>query len=1062
MGAAGLCTACDLALRVEARFCDGCGAPVAASPEHAEYKQVTVLFADVVRSMEIASAVGPERLREIMAEVMRCCTTVVRRYGGTVDKFTGDGVMALFGAPVALEDHALRACLAALDVHVEAQRLAGEVQTRDGIALRLRVGLNSGTVIAGEIGSGPMGYTAIGEQVGMAQRMESAAPPGEVMLSGSTARLVEHATVLGAPEVVPIKGADEPVPARRLLAVAAERSQAGRREPTLVGRIWEMTVVAGILDQSISGDGCVAGLVGPPGIGKSRIVGEAVKLAADRGVEVLSTFCESHTREVPFHVAARLLRNTFGVNDVQPAAARERVRVRIPGADPDDLLLLDDLLGIGERGVDSFGIAPDARRRRLVALLNAAALARTTPAVYVIEDAHWIDEASESMLAEFLNVVPQMAALALITYRPEYRGALSRTPGAQTLALAPLNAAQTTALTTELLGSHPSVAELTAQIAERAAGNAFFAEEIVRDLAERGVLDGDRGGYRCHGDVADIAVPGTLQAAIAARIDRLGTAAKHALNSAAVIGLRFRPELLTVVMGGTDENGETIAELLSAELIDQVAFTPRAEYAFRHPLIRTVAYESQLKSARAELHRRLAAEIERGDPGSADDNAALIAEHSEAAGDLRSAVGWHMRAGAWLAIRDLAAARTSWDRARHVADRLPDDDPNRTAMQIAPRSLLCGTVWRSGGGLADTGFDELRELCAAAGDKRSLAIGMAGLVMALNFNDDYRESSRLGSELAELVESIGDPTLEVALLFTVSYTKEQAGEVTEGLRLAQRTIDLADGDPSMGALIIGSPLVVVTTYRGLAKLCLGMNDWRSDADAAIAIATPLDPTSHVTAIMFKYILAVVIGALPADATALHDTAEALAIAEQFGDDFTLSIARLVRGLVLVQHGGPDHEEGFALLAEVHDAATKRRFTRVALAIADPVLAKRRARNGDLDGAIVLSRKALERMFDVGGMLWRGPATVVLVETLLQRGADVDLQDAQAAIDRLAAVPVDPGFVLHDIPLLRLRALLAQAYGDDAGHRMFMRQYCARAAAAGYEAAPHDAAPQPPA
>ncbi|MDT5192698.1 MAG: hypothetical protein QOI28_4949, partial [Mycobacterium sp.] len=245
MGAAGLCTACGLALREGARFCDGCGAAVAASSEQAEYKQVTVLFADVVRSMEIASALGAERLREIMTEVLQCCTTVVRRYGGTVDKFTGDGVMALFGAPAALEDHALRACLAALDVHVEATRLADEVESRDGIMLRLRVGLNSGQVIAGEIGSGPMGYTAIGEQVGMAQRMEAVAPPGGVMLSESTARLVEHSTVLGEPELVRIKGANDPVPARRLLAVAAERSQNSRREPTLVGRAWQMNTVAG-------------------------------------------------------------------------------------------------------------------------------------------------------------------------------------------------------------------------------------------------------------------------------------------------------------------------------------------------------------------------------------------------------------------------------------------------------------------------------------------------------------------------------------------------------------------------------------------------------------------------------------------------------------------------------------------------------------------------------------------------------------------------------------------------------------------------------------------------
>jgi class 3 adenylate cyclase len=214
MTAATACRTCGTEPRAGARFCDGCGAPVTQPDTRAEYKQVTVLFADVVHSMDIAAAVGPERLREIMTELVNRASAVVQRYGGTVDKFTGDGIMAVFGAPVALEDHAIRACLAALSVQQEVQRLAVDVRERDGVELQLRVGLNSGEVIAGEIGSGALGYTAVGEQVGMAQRMESVAPPGGVMLSAPTARLVEGAAALGESELVSIKGADKPVPAR--------------------------------------------------------------------------------------------------------------------------------------------------------------------------------------------------------------------------------------------------------------------------------------------------------------------------------------------------------------------------------------------------------------------------------------------------------------------------------------------------------------------------------------------------------------------------------------------------------------------------------------------------------------------------------------------------------------------------------------------------------------------------------------------------------------------------------------------------------------------------------
>src|SRR6185436_8323244 len=573
-----------------------------------EYKQVTVLFADVVHSMAIAAAVGAERLREIMADLAVHCAAVVRRYGGTVDKFTGDGIMAVFGAPVALEDHAVRACLAALGIQDETVRLAAEVKDRDGIDLRLRVGLNSGQVIAGEIGSGAFGYTAIGEQVGMAQRMEPVAPPGGVMLSASTARLVDGAAALGEPEMVRIKGADEPVLARRLLGMPEQHHAVARAESTLVGRRWEMSVVESLLDRAVDGHGAVVGVVGSPGLGKSRLVREVAAMARRRGVEVFSAFCESHTSQVPFHAVARLLRAATGVEGLDGQEARDRVRDRISDADPEDSALLDDLLGIADPDVSLAAIDPDARRRRLTALVNAASLARESPVVFVVEDAHWIDEVSESMLAEFFDVIPQTPSLVLLTYRPEYRGALAQVTGAQTIALAPLSDPETAALVSELLGPDPSVGVLGHAIAERAAGNPFFAEEIVREVAERGVVEGKSGAYISTAEGAEVSVPATLQATIAARIDRLRPEAKRTLSAAAVIGSRFSLGLLQML--GIEP---AVADLLAAQLIDQVRFTQQPEYVFHHPLIHAVAYESQLKSDRAEWHRRLAEAIENRD-----------------------------------------------------------------------------------------------------------------------------------------------------------------------------------------------------------------------------------------------------------------------------------------------------------------------------------------------------------------------------------------------------------------------------------------------------------------
>jgi class 3 adenylate cyclase len=722
MTAVAACPTCGTEPRENARFCHGCGSPVNDSDTRAEYKQVTVLFADVVHSMDIAVTVGPERLREIMTDLVDRCSAMVKRYGGTVDKFTGDGIMAVFGAPAALEDHAIRASMAALGVQEEAKRLAVDIQERDGVDLRIRVGLNSGQVIAGEIGSGPSGYTAVGEQVGMAQRMESVAPPGGVMLSASTKRLVDGAATLGESELVQIKGTQEPVVAYRLLGMREGYRAVGRGESSLVGRQWELSAVEGLLDRSVDGHGGVVSVVGSPGIGKSRLAQEVSAIAGRRTVEVFTTFCESHATDVPFRVVARLLRAATGVEGVEPGAARARVHAQVHDADPEDLALFEDLLGIPDPEFSLPKIDPDARRRRLTALVNAASLARTAPALYVIEDAHWIDAVSESMLADFLRVIPQTHSMVLISYRPEYRGALSRVPGAQRITLAPLSDAETSALVAELLGPDPSVAEIGRIITARSAGNPLFAEEITRELAQRGVLVGERANYSCHTDVTEVRVPATLQASIAARIDRLPPAAKRTLAAGAVIGSRFSSDLLASL--GIDA---CVEELIAAELIEQVRFTPGAEYAFHHPLIRTVAYEAQLKSDRAESHRRLAVAIETREPQSADQNAALIADHLQAAGDLRAAYGWHVRAATWATNRDITAARLRWERARTIADALPAADPNRTAMRIAPRRMLFAIAWRVHEHVADASFEELRELCNAAGDKASLAIAMTGL-----------------------------------------------------------------------------------------------------------------------------------------------------------------------------------------------------------------------------------------------------------------------------------------------------------------------------------------------
>ncbi len=1039
------CESCGTDLPANANFCHECGVRAAKSRDSAEYKQVTALFADVVRSMDIAAVVDIERLREIMTDLVQRSAAVVHRYGGGRVEYTGDGLMALFGAPIALEDHAFRACLAALAIQEAAGRLAIEVAERDGVELRVRVGLNSGRVIAGEIGSGSLGYTATGQSIGFAQRMESVAPPGGVMLSESTARLVEHTATLGELEWVHIKGADQPVPARRLLGIGQREGPVGRAESTLVGRRWEMTALDAILDRAIKGHGGVVTVVGPPGIGKSRSAREVAALAAGRGVELHWAFCESHTGEVPFAAVAGLLREASGVADLDGPTSRAKVRQQFSGADPQDLLLLDDLLGIADPATPLPQIDPDARRRRLTALINTATLARTQPALFIIEDAHWIDAASESLLADFVSVVPHTPSMVLITSRPEYQGALMRVHGAQTIAIAPLDDSDTASLIAELLGSDPSVNDLAAVIADRAAGNPFFAEEMVRELVQRGILTGERGNYLCGPNVDEVAVPATVQAAIEARIDRLSTPAKRTLNAASVIGARFDAALLSAL--GIDA---VIDELLTAELIDQVRFTPHPEYAFCHPLIRAVAYESQLKSDRAHWHRRLAAAIEQRQPELAEENAALIAEHLQAAGELRAAYGWQMRAAAWSTNRDIAAARVNWQRAQRIADQLPAGLPDHLSMRIAPRTMLCATDWQAQAFHETRGrFGELRELCGAAGDKVSLAIGMSGLVSELLMTA-RPEGSRLASEQMALLESIGNPDLTIGLAFVAFANWFNTGEFGEILRWSQTVIDLAEGDPTRGAGFgLGAPLAIAVTFRGVARWWLGRPGWRQDLEEAVAMARNNDATTLGVVIPWTYGLAIVYGLLPAEGTILRTIDEAVQIAQRASSDIALIFVEYSLGRALFyQEDAINHRRGMDLMMQALEWQRERMPSLVPNT--ELMVAQENAKHEDRGAAIALARNAIDELQHAGRVGYAVAGVGVLVEMLFDRGSEADLAEAQEAIDWLVNLPDAQDWAPVQITLLRLHALQARARGDDLAYGDFVIRYRSMAKSFAFE------------
>ena len=426
-------------------------------------------------------------------------------------------------------------------------------------------------------------------------------------------------------------------------------------------------------------------------------------------------------------------------------------------------------------------------------------------------------------------------------------------------------------------------------------------------------------------------MPATLQATIASRIDRLDPKAKRTLSAAAVVGSRFGADLLSAL-----DVEPAVADLLAAQLIDQVTFTRHPEYVFHQPLIRAVAYEAQLKSDRAELHRRVATAIEQRSAGSVDENAALIAEHLEAAGDRRAAFDWHMRAGAWSNNRDAAAARVSWERARQVADALPDDHPDRTAMRIAPRTTLCATDWRVHADDSGARFEELRELCALAGDKTSLAMGMMGPMAMHAQRGEPREAQRLASELIALLDSIGDPALTAQAGFGAIGIKAQAGEMGEVSRWAEATIEWADGDPTKGNLVVGSPLALALALRGLARSWFGRPGWREDHDDAIAFAEQsADPLTLTVVTSWAYGSGTWNGVRRADDAAVRTIESALQTAEASGDDYAVVMVKwLLSSVLLVRGAGDDRYRGLELLTEFRDVWIQQRYLLSELPVLD--------------------------------------------------------------------------------------------------------------------------------
>lgn len=1054
------CDVCGTELRPTAVYCDACGEAVgaAAAPgavagraaagrrdmasgiQGGERKQVTLLMADVRDSMTLQSAVDPELWRSIMRRFFGLLSDGIHRYEGTVDKFTGDGVIALFGAPRAYEDHARRACLAALDLREQLRGFGLELEREHGLEFVVRMGINSGEVVAGTIGDeGNTSYTAIGHTVTLGLRMESIAEPGSVYLSGHTAALVSGYCELSALGALGPQEGEERIEVFELVGPGRARTRLERSRATgfsrFVGRDADVATLERAYARAMDGQGQVVGIVGEPGVGKSRLCHEFLESARARGAAVRESHASAHGKSTPFLPVLELLRNVLGITARDSEeSARLKVEQELLWLDEsfaEHLPLVWDFLGVADPERPAPRMDPEARQRALLQLLKRQVHSRSAHqlAVDAIEDLHWCDASSEQLIGGLVEALVGTRTLLIVTYRPGYEAPWMRKSYFRQLPLGPLDQGATGVLIDSLLGHKESLAGVAHAIARRSAGNPFFIEELVRSLAESGALAGEPGDRRLVQPVDERLLPSTVQAVLSARIDHLDADAKRLLQTAAVIGKEFREPLLRRVSAHDDEAfASAITKLIVGEFLRETAAPPDTEYTFLHPLTQEVAYGSQLSSQRAQIHAAVADATVELYPERLQEHAGLLAHHLQAAGETFAAARWSARAATWAGLSDPAEALRHWDLVRSLTDALP-----RTAetvgLGLAARIFALGYGWRTGSSEDEVAalFAETRELTVHAGDPAMQALVVAHYGVIRGFAGHGREFLRYCREAEQLARQAQQPGILQVTRLSLLAALTWAGRLSEALIVADEAIADAERDPLLGAGIsVVSPYAACLTGRAALYTYLGrLADAERELERARAVARDQeDLEAEAWTHQYATMLAVYRGEPHA---ALEHARQPIEVAERFGGAWLragahhwLCAAQLAGGRFELAIGAARHA-----LALARAARTGLQAAPVTLAM----LARGLAGCGELEQARAVSQEAVAAAREGGFEVHEISAQRTLAQVLLAGGGAREAQACEAALARALELIEQTGALVEE-PLVRLvLAELAEARGE---------------------------------
>jgi class 3 adenylate cyclase/tetratricopeptide (TPR) repeat protein len=825
------CPSCGQPVTPGKKFCRSCGAAVSAratasspasyTPKHlaekiltskaaleGERKQVTVLFADLKGSMELLADRDPEEARKILDPVLEHMMEAVHRYEGTVNQVMGDGIMALFGAPLAHEDHAVRACYAALRMQDSVKRYAEDVHRSHGINVQIRVGLNSGEVVVRTIGNDlHMDYTAVGQTTHLAARIEEAAPPASVLITGETLRLAGGFVEVRHCGAIPVKGLRHAVEAYELAGPGPARSRlmtrAARHGLTpFVGRAAEMERLTQVLEWVRAGHGQVVGVAGEPGVGKSRLVHEFTSSPRTSGWLVMESSSSSLRDSTPYRHLIDLLAAYFQISPGDDDwEIRKGITTKVLALDstlesalPAFLALLD----IVPEDRTWEALDPPQRRRQTLDSIRRLLLkeSQVQPVLLVFEDLHWIDSGSQAGLDLLVESLSDARILVLVSYRPPYAPGWERLPYFTAVSLDPLSTEKIGDLLDVTVGRDPSVSLLRPLLAARTEGNPFFLEESVQTLVEAGALAGEPGAYRLTRPVTTIEVPATVETVLAARIDSLSPEDKRLLQAASVIGQEVPFVILEAVADRTEVGiHEGLARLQSAELLHEVRLFPDAQYAFKHALTHEVAYHSLLKTARREYHREIAQALEERVPGTAETRPELLAHHWAEAGVHERAVGLWQRAGRRAIERSAhAEAIRHLTRGLEALETLPDTD-ERARRAIALHLLLANSI----SALHGYGRElmpictRLRELAPRAGTDPVTQLRV--LVPEWMFHaacGPLTKARAVAEAGLSLAERAGISGWIVACCAAMAHTLRSMGEFASAVEVAERGLALYD------------------------------------------------------------------------------------------------------------------------------------------------------------------------------------------------------------------------------------------------------------------------------